>query len=145
MWIWMHKMWWVGQYGQHHREEKGTWGQVGWLSAGRTGTHIWAGRETCSWVGQWFLGNGTNRPSALLGTASLILDTIRWLKSRTYTATLGYLWLQVQAGLSLREIPLVPAGVWCGEGGSQMKTACDEDKLHWKMQINALKWHRVWL
>ena len=143
MWIWMHKMWWVGQYGQHHRKEKGTWGQVGWLSAGRTDTHSWAGRETCSWVGQWFLRNGTNRPSALLGTASLILDTIRWLKSRTYTATLGCLWLQFQAGLSLWEIPPVPAGGWCGEGWSRMKTACNEDRLTEKMQRNAVESHSL--
>ena len=49
-----------------------------------------------------------------------------------YAAGWGCLWLQVQAGLSLWEIPLVPARGWCGEGGSRMKTAHDEDRLHGK-------------
>ena len=127
MWTWVHITRWVGQEGWHHWAERVL--EVRWLTVSRKNQHPrWAGRETCSLVGQWFPRRQTKQTSCPAWGARLILYPIRWWKSRTYTAALGCLWLQVQAELSLWEIPPVPVGGWCREGGSRMKTARDEDK-----------------
>ena len=92
----------------------------------------------------WCLGNRPNRPHAMLGAARLIFYSIRWWNSHTYTAALGCLWLQVQTGLSLWEIPPVPAGGWCGKGGTaEWKMSVMEDRLHRKDTNNAAESHSI--
>ena len=80
-------------------------------------------------------GNKPNRHRALLGAARFIFDLIPSGSERISHC----LCLWVQAGLSLWEILPVPAGGWCGEGGRRKKTSCDEDRLHGKMQGNAVE------
>ena len=104
-----------------HRHICGKWERRGYLWAGglaisRKNRHPqpdWE-RNLHKWD-TWCLGNRPNRLHALPGAERLIFDPIRLWNSRIYTATWGCVWLQVQAGLSLWEIPPVPARDWCGE------------------------------
>lgn len=125
-----------GTRGLTSLSKEGAWGQVSWLSAGRNGTHSWAGKRNLQLSGvHGSPGNRPNRPRTLLGAARLIFDLIPSCSERISHC----LCLRVQAGLSLWEILPVPAEGWCGEGGRRMKTACDEDRLHGKMQGNAVE------
>ena len=126
--------WWVGQ-GADITEQRGCL-KVGGLAVSRKNWHPqlgWKRNLQLSGV-HGSPGNRPNRPRALLGAARLIF----YLIPSDGEGISHCLWLQVQVGLSLWEIPPVPAGGLCGEGRSRMKTACDEDRLHGKMQRNAV-------
>ena len=89
-------------------------------------------------------GTGQTDLMPCLGQQDSFFNPIRWWKSHTYTAALGCLWLQVQTGLSLWEIPPVPAGGWCGKGGTaEWKMSVMEDRLHWKDTNNAAESHSI--